>query len=265
MALPLLDCHGPLAGRRGRRRDKPRRSVFVYIPNGVNGMAWQVTQAGPRLRTVAVAASRWKSIATTSPSSAGCIIRTGSARPTSAPTPGSPARRSTPRARGNTRTPFPCDQLMAEVTGSAHAVSVAGALDQLRHRASAELGHAGLFARRRAVAGRGQSAPRSSNRLFGAGAGRHRRATGPPGQAPQRAGCGVRRRQFAAAATWARTTARSSTNICTRSATSNSGPPGSIHGWTCPSPTVDKKLAAPFQRDVSRSRRPANTGARCST
>ena len=26
--------------------DKPRRSVFVFIPNGVNGMTWQVTKPG---------------------------------------------------------------------------------------------------------------------------------------------------------------------------------------------------------------------------
>src|SRR5437764_15306646 len=26
--------------------EKPRRSVFVYIPNGVNGMTWQVTRPG---------------------------------------------------------------------------------------------------------------------------------------------------------------------------------------------------------------------------
>ncbi len=48
MALPFLDAMRPLTARAAERvaSDKPRRSVFVYIPNGVNGMAWQVTQPG---------------------------------------------------------------------------------------------------------------------------------------------------------------------------------------------------------------------------
>jgi hypothetical protein len=45
VALPLLDAMTPL--RAGpTAADRPRRSVFVYIPNGVNGMAWQVTRPG---------------------------------------------------------------------------------------------------------------------------------------------------------------------------------------------------------------------------
>lgn len=45
MALPLLDAMTPMfAGASAAA--KPRRSVFVYIPNGVNGMAWQVTKPG---------------------------------------------------------------------------------------------------------------------------------------------------------------------------------------------------------------------------
>lgn len=47
MALPLLDAMTPLFAAASAAA-KPRRSVFVYIPNGVNGMAWQVTQAGRR-------------------------------------------------------------------------------------------------------------------------------------------------------------------------------------------------------------------------
>ncbi|MBI1374575.1 MAG: DUF1552 domain-containing protein [Phycisphaera sp.] len=50
MALPLLDAMVPLnaskVARAAEAASKPRRSVFVYIPNGVNGMTWQVTQAG---------------------------------------------------------------------------------------------------------------------------------------------------------------------------------------------------------------------------
>ena len=44
MALPLLDAMTPL--RAAAAAAKPRRSVFVYIPNGVNGMTWQVTKPG---------------------------------------------------------------------------------------------------------------------------------------------------------------------------------------------------------------------------
>jgi hypothetical protein len=48
MALPLLDAMVPLTAGAATAAvaDKPRRSVFVYIPNGVNGMNWQVTKAG---------------------------------------------------------------------------------------------------------------------------------------------------------------------------------------------------------------------------
>jgi len=47
MALPLLDCMMPLGARASAvAAEKPRRSVFVYIPNGVNGMTWQVTKPG---------------------------------------------------------------------------------------------------------------------------------------------------------------------------------------------------------------------------
>jgi hypothetical protein len=44
MALPLLDAMQPL--RAAAAAAKPRRSVFVYIPNGVNGMTWQVAKPG---------------------------------------------------------------------------------------------------------------------------------------------------------------------------------------------------------------------------
>lgn len=45
VALPLLDAMIPLRAR-AATASKPRRSVFVYIPNGVNGMTWQVTKPG---------------------------------------------------------------------------------------------------------------------------------------------------------------------------------------------------------------------------
>ncbi|MEA3209876.1 MAG: hypothetical protein QOE70_2933 [Chthoniobacter sp.] len=46
VALPLLDAMIPLRARAAVAASKPRRSVFVYIPNGVNGMTWQVAQPG---------------------------------------------------------------------------------------------------------------------------------------------------------------------------------------------------------------------------
>jgi len=44
IALPLLDAMRPL--RAAAAADQPRRAVFTYIPNGVNGMTWQVAKAG---------------------------------------------------------------------------------------------------------------------------------------------------------------------------------------------------------------------------
>src|SRR5947207_7866572 len=46
IALPLLECMTPLHAAVAAAADKPRRSVFVYIPNGVNVLTWQVTKAG---------------------------------------------------------------------------------------------------------------------------------------------------------------------------------------------------------------------------
>src|SRR6478735_9862837 len=46
VALPLLDCMRPLRAASGEAAAKPRRSVFVYIPNGVNVLTWQITKAG---------------------------------------------------------------------------------------------------------------------------------------------------------------------------------------------------------------------------
>ncbi|MDB6175865.1 MAG: hypothetical protein JWL59_5176 [Chthoniobacteraceae bacterium] len=41
IALPLLDCMALLPAP-----SKPRRSVFLYIPNGVNMLTWQIEKAG---------------------------------------------------------------------------------------------------------------------------------------------------------------------------------------------------------------------------
>ena len=43
MALPLLDCMAVAAPAAAA---KPKRSVFLYIPNGVNTLTWQIEKAG---------------------------------------------------------------------------------------------------------------------------------------------------------------------------------------------------------------------------
>src|SRR5438046_1753830 len=44
LALPLLDCMRPLRASETARPAK--RSVFIYLPNGVNTIDFQITQAG---------------------------------------------------------------------------------------------------------------------------------------------------------------------------------------------------------------------------
>ena len=44
MALPLLDCMQPL--RAANRASRPRRSIFVYLPNGVNTNDYEMAEAG---------------------------------------------------------------------------------------------------------------------------------------------------------------------------------------------------------------------------
>ncbi len=46
VALPLLGAMTSLRASDAGASAKPRRAVFVYIPNGVNGMTWQVTNPG---------------------------------------------------------------------------------------------------------------------------------------------------------------------------------------------------------------------------
>ncbi len=46
IALPLLDCMRPLRAAAADAAAMPKRSVFVYIPNGVNVLTWQILKAG---------------------------------------------------------------------------------------------------------------------------------------------------------------------------------------------------------------------------
>ena len=44
MALPMLDCMRPL--RADSTDERPRRSVFIYLPNGVNTHDFEMTTSG---------------------------------------------------------------------------------------------------------------------------------------------------------------------------------------------------------------------------
>lgn len=46
VALPLLDCMRPARAAAADKAPKPKRSVFLYIPNGVNTLTWQIEKAG---------------------------------------------------------------------------------------------------------------------------------------------------------------------------------------------------------------------------
>ncbi len=97
VALPLLDCMRPLRARAAEAASKPRRSVFVYIPNGVNVLTWQITKAGRDYQFSEPMMPLDKHRQNLTPS-AGCITRVASARRMCAPTPGSRPRRSAWRA-----------------------------------------------------------------------------------------------------------------------------------------------------------------------
>src|SRR5262245_4551677 len=45
LALPFLNCMQPLRGAQATRRVK--RSVFIYLPNGVNPVDYQIVDTGP--------------------------------------------------------------------------------------------------------------------------------------------------------------------------------------------------------------------------
>lgn len=47
IALPVLDCMKPLrAVAAAAATSAPKRSVFIYVPNGVNVLTWQIAKAG---------------------------------------------------------------------------------------------------------------------------------------------------------------------------------------------------------------------------
>lgn len=50
LSLPLLDCMKPLAGsamaRAAEAKNRAKRSIFIYLPNGVNTASWQMSTSG---------------------------------------------------------------------------------------------------------------------------------------------------------------------------------------------------------------------------
>jgi len=46
IALPMLDCMRPLRANPAAGAPPPRRGVFIYLPNGVNTLDYQILQAG---------------------------------------------------------------------------------------------------------------------------------------------------------------------------------------------------------------------------
>ncbi len=56
IALPLLDCMKPVAARAAapsKPANDPQRSVFIYVPNGVNTLTWQIQNAGKAYKLTA--------------------------------------------------------------------------------------------------------------------------------------------------------------------------------------------------------------------
>ena len=48
LALPFLDCMLPARSSAATEALKPRRSIFICLPDGVHVRAWQITEAGPK-------------------------------------------------------------------------------------------------------------------------------------------------------------------------------------------------------------------------
>ena len=128
--------------------------MFVYIPNGVNGMTWQVTKPG-RGFELSPSLQPLENIAMISAFSAVCIIPMESVRRhVCADTWLTGAKIDAQSARKYENT-VSIDQLMAEVTGQhtrlpSLELSIIAGTGQ-----PAQFGHAGVFAGRRATAGGG--------------------------------------------------------------------------------------------------------------
>jgi len=67
IALPLLDCMRPARALAAAASDMPKRSVFIYVPNGVNVLTWQIEKAGADYQFTAPMASLEKHRANLTP------------------------------------------------------------------------------------------------------------------------------------------------------------------------------------------------------
>ena len=242
VALPLLDAMTPLRARPPR----PRRQAAAERVRLHPQRRQRHDLAGDEARAAATSSrprcGPWRSIATTSPSSAACIIPTAWARPTSAPTPGSPGRRSMPKAPGSITTPSRATSSWPRSRRSTRA-SPRWSCRSARAPVSRTTRRTLAFSRD-GVPLPAEDNPRNIfDRLFGEEPGASASATG----ASTSAGacwtpCSTRPSRCAANS--ARTIAPSSTNISTRSATWSSAPRGSTPGSTCPSRKWTARLPA---------------------
>ena len=259
VALPLLDAMTPLHAADGGGEAAPQRVRLHSQRRQRHDVAGH--QAGPRLRSVALAQAPGKA-----PRRLHRVQRPASSQ---RPRPGARLRRHLADRRQDRRPERPQvreHRLLRPADGrgrrAADAVPVAGTLHQFGHRAAGQLHHAGLLARRRAAAGRGQSAPRLRPPLRRGGR-RRRRATRPARTAPKRARRRARRRQVPPPR--AGGDDRTKLDEYLHSVRDVEQRAARLDSWLdVPKPKVDRRQPPPSSATCPRPR-PANTGAPCST
>ncbi|MDB5309148.1 MAG: hypothetical protein JWO38_3350 [Gemmataceae bacterium] len=249
VGLPLLDAMTPLRAAPASP-EKPRRSVFVYVPNGVNGMTWQVAKPGrgydlsPSLKPLETHRDDF-------------TVFSGLHHPNGlgqahvcADTWLTGARIDAQNARKYENT-ISCDQLMAEVVGQQTR------FPSLELSISSGTGQPGnsttLAFSRDGVPLPAEDNPRLVfNRLFGEEAG---------GAAAQRARLEKRRSVLDAVHDDAKslrrelgTDDRTKLDEYLHSVRDVEQRAARLESWlNVPKPAVEQKLAAPFQRDVSKA------------
>jgi uncharacterized protein DUF1552 len=251
IALPLLDAMIPLRARAAAVAGKPRRSVFVYIPNGVNGMTWQITKPGRDFELS-------PSLAPLAKHRDDFTVFSGLHHPNGigqahvcADTWLTGAKIDAQSARKYENT-VSCDQLMAEVTGPqtrfpSLELSIASGTGR-------PLNSTTLAFSRDGVPLPAEDNPRVVfNRLFGEESG---------GIAAQRARLGKRRSVLDAVLDDAKSLRlelgkddRTKLDEYLHSVRDVEQRTERLDAWLdVPKPSVDKQLAAPFQRDVPKAK-----------
>ncbi len=251
MALPLLDAMIPIRAVAAAATSKPRRSVFVYIPNGVNGMTWQVQKPGrdyelsPSLKPLAKHREDF-------------TVFSGLHHPNGlgqahvcADTWLTGAKIDAQSARKYENT-ISCDQVMAEVAGQ-HTRFPSLELS-ISSGTGRPLNSTTLAFSRDGVPLPAEDNPKHIfNRLFGEESG---------GLAAQRARLGKRRSVLDAVFDDAKSLRlelgkddRTKLDEYLHSVRDVEQRAQRLDSWLdVPKPALDKKLAAPFQRDVSRAK-----------